>query len=474
VYVTVSAARSPQEEQDAIGKGDSVLVSTDPNDFTRSVPQDGVTNDVRNRATVLVFDSSNWDQAQNIFIAAANDSQEEGKRVVSVSHSVQAVAEDSGNADQQATVDAYNRIKVDNVLVTVIDNDTAGFFINEVRKDAFDNGTTVLEGNAVEGIVDSYTIELTKAPTAPVTIALNYDHAQLQLSQDFITFDASNWNQVQTITVTALDDSLREDQKLAMITHTVIASADSAYFEGGESTISESLAVNVYDNDAAGVLIQQSNSNTLVSEGVTDTYSIRLTKAPTDTVTITPVTDGLTTVAPVTFTPDNWWIAQEVTVTAVTDPAEELLHPGTKQFAVRPHLLSDIKGPLEIEGGIGGALYPIESSVILPGETNLPAFGIADQPPEEQSIDVLNIFDDSSIEDKQGVLSGTQLTGFNLADGLTFSETAFGENSEFRAGVTYGKLGENGAADTSNIEVLNLMLGSGNDSLEITSTLNTN
>ena len=473
VYVTVSAARSPQEEQADVGTGDSVLVSTDPNDFTRSVQQDGVLTDVRNRATVLVFDSTNWDQIQNIYVAAANDSQEEGKRVIAISHSVQAVADDSNNASQQATVDAYNGIKVDNVLVTVIDNDTAGFFINEVRKDEFDNGTTVLEGNTVEGIVDSYTIELTKAPTSPVTIALDYDANQLQLSQDVITFDATNWDQPITITVTALDDTLREDQKLAMISHTVVASADSAYFDNGESTISESLAVNVYDNDAAGILVQQSNSNTLVSEGVTDTYSIRLTKAPTDTVTVTPVTDGLTSVEPVTFTVDNWWIAQELVITAVTDPAEELLHPGTKQFSVRPHLLSDIKGPLEIEGGIGGAVYPLINGVMLPGETNSPAFPIAEQAPEEQSIDILNIFDDSSIEDKQGVLSGTQLTGFNLSDGLTFSQTAFGENSEFRAGITYGKLGENGAPDTSNIEVLNLMLGAGNDTLEITSTLNT-
>jgi hypothetical protein len=56
---------------------------------------------------------------------------------------------------------------VRNVLVTVIDNDSAGILITELRRDAYDNGTTVLEGSATHGITDSYTIELTKAPTAP-------------------------------------------------------------------------------------------------------------------------------------------------------------------------------------------------------------------------------------------------------------------------------------------------------------------
>jgi len=434
-----------------------------------------------NRAVVLVFDSTNWNVAQTVYVAAANDSQEEGKRVVAVSHSVQAVVVDNQVADtgaaQAKTIADYNGIKVRNVLVTVIDNDTAGILLTEIRKDAYDNGTLVLEGNATTGIADSYTIELTKAPTAPVTIQLNYDHAQLHLSQDIVTFTADNWSTPQTILITAVDDTLREDQKLSLITHTVISSADTAYFAAGQSTISETLAVTVADNDVPGVLVAQSNGNTLVADGVTDTYTVRLTSAPTGTVTITPHNDGLTTetASTLTFDASNWWIAQTVTVTAVkvTDPNSPLLHPGTKQFAVQPHLLSDIKGPLEIEGGVGGAVHPLVNAVVLPGETNAPVFAIATQPPEGESIDILNVFDDSSMEDKKGTLTGTQLTGFDLAAGLHFDRTAFGETNDFAGGITYGKQGLNGAPDHTNIEVFNLLMGSGNDTLDITSTLNT-
>ncbi len=60
--------------------GDSVLVSTDPASFVRNVVQNGVPQTVRNRAVVLVFDSTNWNQAQTVYVAAANDSQAEGKR----------------------------------------------------------------------------------------------------------------------------------------------------------------------------------------------------------------------------------------------------------------------------------------------------------------------------------------------------------------------------------------------------------
>ena len=173
---------------------------------------------MRNRAAVLVFDSTNWDQAKTVYVAAANDEEEEGTRNVAVSHTVQAVitdptadTDDDGDRDaddaaaQAATVAAYDGIKVRNVMVTVIDNDTAGILLTEVRRDAYDDGTLVLEG-ADHGITDQYTVELTKAPTAPVTVHLDYDHAQLLPDKSEITFTAANWNQPVTVTVSAVNE----------------------------------------------------------------------------------------------------------------------------------------------------------------------------------------------------------------------------------------------------------------------------
>ncbi len=162
------------------------------------------------------------------------------------------------------TIADYNGIKVRNVLVTVIDNDTAGILLTEIRNDAYDNGTLVLEGDATTRITDSYTIELTKAPTADVTIQLNYDHAQLQLSADTRHLHGGQLeSRRRPSSITAVDDTLREDQKLSLITHSVSSSADPAYFAAGQSTVSETLAVDVADNDVPGVLVQQSNGSTL-------------------------------------------------------------------------------------------------------------------------------------------------------------------------------------------------------------------
>ncbi|HQV08466.1 MAG TPA: calcium-binding protein, partial [Thauera sp.] len=92
---------------------------------------------------------------------------------------------------------------------------------------------------------------------------------------------------------------------------------------------------------------------------------------------------------------------------------------------------------------------------------------IGPQPDERDQIDTLNIYDDSSREDKSGVLSATGLTGFNMAPGISFDHTAHGEPSTFPGGISFG----DAATGKSSIEVLNFMMGQGNDSLLITGTL---
>src|SRR5262249_32932140 len=91
------------------------------------------------------------------------------------------------------------------------------------------------------------------------------------------------------------------------------------------------------------------------------------------------------------------------------------------------------------------------------------------------------IFDDSSQEDQTGSLSATALTGFGMANDLDFHVSAadmpFGEPPVFPGGISYGSIGLDPNRHlptdvaTSTIEVLNVLLGQGNDHLTITSTL---
>ena len=439
VYVTVTASRSGEEE--AAAGGDTMLVSTDPGLFTRGVPVNGVTETVRNRAIVLTFDENNWMVPQTVYVRAAEDNLAEGSRVVTMNHAVSAQimtpaapGDTAAVAAQQTTFATYNLVAVRNVEVTILDDDAAGLIVTES-----DGGTLVLEGNAVQGIQDTYNVQLAKAPApgTTVTVKLAFDAAQISLSQSTVVFDSTNWNTPVAITVSATDDAKREDRKVSVITQTIdktVAGRDTSF----DNVVSQ-LDVEVLDNDTPGVLVRESNGSTLVSKDgttITDTYTVRLTSAPVGAVTIAVVTGGQTTATPtpLTFDASNWWIDQTVTVKGNPSFVPQ---PGTedvKEFSAQPHTLSSLRGPLEIEGGVVGPRALLQA-VILPGELNGPLLQIGVQPDKKGQIDTLNVFDDSSLEDKVGTLTGTHLSGLEMAGDLVFPNgTAFGEPAIFAGG----------------------------------------
>lgn len=85
-------------------------------------------------------------------------------------------------------------------------------------------GTTqVMEG----GGIDSYTVRLTRAPSANVTISMT-TNAQVGVSPTSLSFTPASWNMPQTVTVTAVDDILDESNHTGVITH-VLSSSDSSF-----------------------------------------------------------------------------------------------------------------------------------------------------------------------------------------------------------------------------------------------------
>ncbi|MGB7818284.1 MAG: Calx-beta domain-containing protein, partial [Ornithinibacter sp.] len=247
---------------------------------------------------------------------------------------------------------------------------------------------------------------------------------------------------------------------------------DAGFLEGQQITIGSSLE---------RYKIQLISSST---SGVLDVMTLTMRARP-------PNLNGTLTVmqwaAVVTFDATNYYTP--VTVNLVADPWY-LLQPGQenlRSFSKRPHLLSGIRGPLAVEGGTTAADRSLRPAVLLPGEGNAPLFKIAPQPPEEQQVDVLNVYADSSQEDLVGTLTATAITGLNMnATPLDFTDLVnasggtmpFGEPTIFPAGISYGAIifdPATGAFDPTaaytTIEVVNLLLGQGNDRLDITSTL---
>ncbi len=131
------------------------------------------------------------------------------------------------------------------VVLTITDDDTAGITVNP------SSGFTATEA----GATDTYTIVLNTEPTNNVVIIITPD-TQSTASPTSLTFTSSNWSAAQTVTVTAIDDTIIERDHISTISH-VSASDDSNY---SDISISD-ITANITDNDFAGSGLPPSAQN---------------------------------------------------------------------------------------------------------------------------------------------------------------------------------------------------------------------
>jgi len=107
-----------------------------------------------------------------------------------------------------------------------------------IRMMPTDDSTTVVEG----GAGDTYQFVLTAAPAADVEIGI-IPSDQLEVDKNTLVFTAANWDTPQTVTVTGVDDAIREGPHTVRIQHFVM-SGDAAY----NGLALASLEVDIVDN----------------------------------------------------------------------------------------------------------------------------------------------------------------------------------------------------------------------------------
>ncbi len=265
----------------------------------------------------LTFTTANWGEPHSVTVVAVDDAVVERSHTSTITHSAS-----SGDA-------SYNGIDIGGVTVEVLDNDAAGVSITES-----DGSTDVSETGPTS---DTYTVALASDPTGAVTVTATPDDqtdlgAGAGVSVD-LTFTTANWGEPQTVTVAAVDDTVAEGPHASTVTHSV-TSIDADY----DGISVEDVAVDVTDNDVAGVRMAESDGSTAASEGDAplDFYTVALDSRPTARVTITATPDDQTDLGagagvPVdlTFTTANWHEPQSVTVTAVDDAVAEGDHTST-------------------------------------------------------------------------------------------------------------------------------------------------
>ena len=157
-----------------------------------------------------------------------------------------------------------------NVTITVVDMDTPGIVTN-VQSLVVDEAVTVQ--------VPQLSVTLASTPTAPVTVLLQDESGQLQLSVLTLTFNPKQVPQPRMVTVNAVKDLIAEPTKNVLL-KLVTVSEDPVY-----SQVSTSVNVQVLDDDNPGVIVTAFPQG--VPERDTLSLSVTLSTVPQERVVIT-------------------------------------------------------------------------------------------------------------------------------------------------------------------------------------------
>ncbi|MEF8756274.1 MAG: PKD domain-containing protein [Accumulibacter sp.] len=182
--------------------------------------------------------------------------------------------------------------------------------------------TAVTEG----GADDTYSIRLTRQPTANVTVTLLGDsqveavsHAKPTTSS--LVFTPANWATPQTVRVLAIVDHIDDDHATQGVIRHLFTSADGRYDGLGSDA---EVTVRVTDNDVSGFQVTPIISPLVTTEaGGTASFQVKLATRPEHVVAVNVYSsdrsEGRTATTRLLFSPENWNDAQTVMVTGQRD-----------------------------------------------------------------------------------------------------------------------------------------------------------
>ena len=225
------------------------------------------------------------------------------------------IDDDVDEADETVTVEgstAVGELNVTATTVTINDNDERGVEVSPTL-------LTVPEGG--DG---TYTVILTSQPTGPVTVMPSHGSGDTDVTvSGALTFTAANWDDAQTVTVSAASDTDAENDT-ATIGHT-IAGADY----GVNSVTAADVTVAVTDGDTASTRVTLTVDPKAVGEGDSAT-----------TVTVTGTLDNAVrtedTAVTVTVSAGTASASDFASVSAFTLTIDANESSGTAMFTLTP------------------------------------------------------------------------------------------------------------------------------------------
>ena len=295
--------------------------------------------------------------------------------------------------------------------VTIGDDDTRGVTVSEADLDVPEGGSA------------SYTVVLDSEPTGDVTVTIaGHTGTDLSLNDDTLTFTPTTWDTVQTVTVTAAEDTDAVNDQ-ATLTHT-IAGADYA----GETAAS--VTIDIIDNDGASAgIVLTVNPDTLAEN------------AGQTAVTVTATLDGATHTVPVAVTvsvaADSASTADFAAVSnfTVSIAAGDTEDSATFQLTPTNDTLDEADEILQISGTASGFTVT-GTSITLTDDDGPPELTIADASASESDTEMIFELTLSTASGKDSVVDFVTTTpGSNAAEtNVDFVSNA--GNVLFRKGAT--------------------------------------
>jgi hypothetical protein len=229
----------------------------------------------------LTFTKANWNVPQQVTLAAADDD----------------------NAYGDVAVFRFSALGATDLDLTV----------TELDKDAQSIVTDVTAVNVPEGSAAQFKVKLSHEPHGTMAISVaagNGDSSLLVASASPLKFTAANWNVYQTVTLQATPD-------LDAVNGTRLIRCTNAWLT--------TVAVTAIEVDSNEQFIVCQPETLTVPEAGSATFGVTLNAAPIDSVTMTITrvsgSDRLSVASgtSLAFTPDDWFTAHNVTITAVED-----------------------------------------------------------------------------------------------------------------------------------------------------------
>lgn len=185
---------------------------------------------------------------------------------------------------------------------------------------------TTSEGGAPQ----SFNVVLSAPPSSDVVIPIaSADTTEGTVSPTVLTFTPLNWNIPQPVTVTPVDDPIRDGNITYIISVGPASSSDPSF----DAIDPPDVQVTNLDNDIPGFIVS-TPMITVTEGGSPATFSVVLATQPSAdvsiTLTSTDTTEGTVSPTSLTFTSADWNTPQQVTVTPVDDPALDF----TQSYAI--------------------------------------------------------------------------------------------------------------------------------------------